>query len=290
MCDDASPCDLSALPRTDKMDDFDRWSVELAETKNSHYRYQIVCSKWGAGRVLGQGYRYGEARALSNLLMEACAQARPSEDTWTRPIFRPELMRPLIRSRQNVGDLAFVPHEANHAYRDDGSLASYTLRDILVTIEAVSGAGTIQRVRTHSGLVLDDPKVKQSFACDDIHMDRFTEHVMHELAGCSTVETYDYLTSFNRLTEAIYRFARNGIERTPFNTALAATCMREVGLPKGHDRPNISTKLLEQQVSTILTPGYGYSHIPAAGLTPSAFLPQPHRAASPKGRHTPSLV
>jgi hypothetical protein len=35
MCDDASPCDLSALPRTDKMDDFDRWSVELAETKNS---------------------------------------------------------------------------------------------------------------------------------------------------------------------------------------------------------------------------------------------------------------
>ena len=36
--------------------------------------------------------------------------------------------------------------------------------------------------------------------------------------------------------------------------------------------------------------GYGYSRIPADGLTPSAFLPQPHRADSPEGRCAPSPV
>ena len=36
--------------------------------------------------------------------------------------------------------------------------------------------------------------------------------------------------------------------------------------------------------------GYGYSRIPAVGVMPSAFLPQPHRAASPAGRYAPSPV
>lgn len=255
MCDETSPCDLRTVSRADKSDDFERWSIADSEARNPHYRYRIVCSKWGLLRILGQGYRYGEGRALAKLLMDFCAQARPREDTWTRPIFRLERISPLIRQRQDVGDLAFVQHESYHKYRvADGSLESYTSRELLVTIEAVSSTGKVQRVRALSGLVLDDPTVKKCFASDDIHMDSFTQHVLHELASRSPVAAYDYLTSSGRLTEAIYRFARNEIERTPFNSELAAECMRDVGLPKGHGRPNISANLLEQQVSSILTP------------------------------------
>lgn len=81
MCDDASPCDLKAIPLADRTDDFDRWSIEQAERLHPHYRYKIVCSKWGFQRVLGQGYRYGVARALSGVLMDMCSHARRGQLT-----------------------------------------------------------------------------------------------------------------------------------------------------------------------------------------------------------------
>lgn len=256
MCDETSPCDLRAVSRADKSDDFERWSIADAEARNPHYRYRIVCSKWGLLQILGQGYRYGEARALAKVLMEFCAEARPREDSWTRPIFRLERISPLIRQRQEVGDLAFVEHENYHRFRADGSLESYTLRKLLVTIEAVSDSGEVQRVRSLSGLVLENPTVKMSFASDDIDIERFTEHLSSKLADCSPLEAYEYLTSPSVLVEKMELFARNEIKRTPFDTRLAATCMRHVGLPEGHKPPNISVDLLDRQIAAILTPSF----------------------------------
>lgn len=251
MCDDASPCNINALPRPDRADEFERWSVEQAEGQHPHYRYQLVCSKWGFRRVLGQGYRYGEARALTSILKDVCSKARPSEDAWTLPHFGPELMQPQIRWRQEVGDLAFVYHESNHAYHGDGS-CSFTSREMLVMIEETTASGNVRRARSISGLLFDDPAIKKCYACDDVHTDLFTQHIRDELAGRSPVEAYDYLTASRRLVETIYRFARNEIERTPFNSALAATCIRHVGLPKGQECPTVSANQLHQQISAIL--------------------------------------
>lgn len=252
MCDDASPCDLKAIPRADRTDDFDRWSIAQAERQHPHYRYQVVCSNWGLKRVLGQGYRYGEARALSGVLMDMCAHARPMEDSWTRPIFRLELMRPLIRARQHVGDLAFVRHESNHRYREDGTLSTFTSRELLVTIEEILASGGVHRARSMSGLVVENPTVTKSFASDDVDMPVFTKHVTEMLDGCSEREAYDYLTSAARLTEAIFLYARHVIPRTAFDCDQAVECIRTIGLPRGHACPTIEKDRLEQQVTSIL--------------------------------------
>lgn len=219
MCDDVSPCDLNAIPRPQKSDDFDRWSIEQAELQNPHFRYQIVCSKWGFLRVLGEGYRYGEARALARILMDACAAARPREDTWTRPIFLLERMYPLIRERCEVGDLAFVPHEANHRYSADG-ICTYTARQLLVTIESVAESGRVLRASSLSGLVFENPVITKSFAHVDIDIAGFGAHIRNEMVGRSAREVYDYLTSRTRLVETLYRFAMNEVERTPVNCEL----------------------------------------------------------------------
>ncbi len=252
MCDDASPCDLKAIPRADRTDDFDRWSIEQAERLHPHYRYKIVCSKWGFQRVLGQGYRYGVARALSGVLMDMCAHARPMEDSWTRPIFRLELMRSLIRARQHVGDLAFVRHESNLRFREDGSLATFTSRELLVTIEEILPSGGVHRARSMSGLVVENPTVTKSFASDDVDMPVFTKHVTEMLDGCSEREAYDYLTSADHLTEAIFLYARHVIPRTAFDCDQAVECIRTIGLPRGHACPTIEKDRLEQQVTSIL--------------------------------------
>lgn len=252
MCDDASPCDLSAQQKPDRCDDFERWSIQQAEAQNPHYRYQIVCSKWGFERVLGQGYRYGEARALAGVLMDACAHARPMEDSWTRPIFRLELMRPLIRARQHVGDLAFVRHESNHRYREDGTLSTFTSRELLVTIEEILPSGGVHRARSMSGILVENPTVIRSFIREDVDMERFTKHVDDTIAGCSEREAYDYLTCSARLTEIIFRYARNEIRRSTFDSEMAVECMRTIGLPRGHACPTIEKDCLEQQVTSIL--------------------------------------
>lgn len=253
MCDDISPCDLRTVSRTDRSDSFERWSVAQSEARHPHYWYRIVCSKHGFVRNLGQGYRYGEARELAKLLTNTCSQARPREDSWTLALFLPERISPLIRDRQDVGDLAFVVHENNHTNRADGTLACYTSRQLLVTIEAVSGFGKIERVRSLSGLVLDNPTVIRCFAKDDLKMQQFNQHVYGKLADCTPHQAYDYLTSPSVLEETMELFAVNEIVRTPFNTKLAAVCMRKVGLPEGHRPPEIAVGHLEQQVTSILS-------------------------------------
>ncbi len=252
MCDDTSPCDLSAQQKPDRSDDFERWSIQYAEARNPHFRYQIVCSKWGFKRVLGQGYRYGEARALASCLMTTCAAARPREDSWTRPIFRLELMRPLIRARQHVGDLAFVRHESNHRYREDGTLSTFTSRELLVTIEETLPSGGVHRARSMSGILVENPTVIRSFVREDIDMERFTKHVDDTIAGRSEREAYDHLTSSSRLTETIFLYARNEIPRTAFDCDQAVECMRTIGLPRGHGRPTIEKDRLEQHIASIL--------------------------------------
>ncbi len=252
MCDDVSPCDLNAIPRPQKSDDFDRWSIEQAELQNPHFRYQIVCSKWGFLRVLGKGYRYGEARALARILMDACAAARPREDTWTRPIFLLERMYPLIRERCEVGDLAFVPHEANHRYSADG-ICTYTARQLLVTIESVAESGRVLRASSLSGLVFENPVITKSFAHVDIDIAGFGAHIRNEMAGRSAREVYDYLTSRTRLIETLYRFAMNEVKRTPINCELAVACMRSIGLPEGHQQPTIPEARIKQQVAAVLS-------------------------------------
>lgn len=254
MCDDTSPCDLRTISRSERSDEYERWSVTESEKQYPNFRYQMVCSKYDFKRILGQGYRYGEARALAKLLSNTCSKARPREDSWTLPLFMLERITPLIRERTEVGDLAFVKHEHFHKHRADGTLASYTERKLLVTIEAVSSDGKVQRVRSFSGLVLVDPVVTKTFASDDISIAQFIQHVQSRLADCSPFEAYSYLTSTSVLEDEMERFALNEIQRTPFDSQLAVACMRKVTLPKGHEEPQIAIDLLERQVANILKP------------------------------------
>lgn len=173
------------------------------------------------------------------------------EDSWTRPIFRLELMRPLIRARQHVGDLAFVRHESNHSFREDGSLATFTSRELLVTIEEILPSGAVRRARSMSGLVVENPTVTLSFASDDVDMPACTKHVTETIDDSSEREAYDYLTSTARLTETIFLYARNEIPRTAFDCDQAVECIRTIGLPRGHARPTIEKDRLEQQVASI---------------------------------------
>ena len=54
MHNDPSPCDLSAVRGAEK-DNLDDWSISLSESLHPHYRYRVVCSKWGKLWVIGSG-------------------------------------------------------------------------------------------------------------------------------------------------------------------------------------------------------------------------------------------
>ena len=161
-------------------------------------------------------------------------------------------MRPLIRARQHVGDLAFVRHESNHRYREDGTLSTFTSRELLVTIEEILPSGGVHRARSMSGILVENPTVIRSFVREDVDMERFTKHVDDTIAGRPEREAYDYLTSSTRLTELIFLYARNEILRTALDCDQAVECIRTIGLPRGHACPTIEKDRLEQHIASIL--------------------------------------
>ena len=252
MHNDPSPCDLSAVRGAEK-DNLDDWSISLSESLHPHYRYRVVCSKWGKLWVIGSGFGLREARALAVIFSEACAQARPREDSWTRPILRFERVSPPIRERAEVGDLAFAKHVANHLYRPDGSLSSYTERQMIGFIDELDAKNRVTRLRGLSGMVIHDPEVSRSYSRDDIRIDELTAHVQEELDGRSERERYDYLTSEHRLKETIIRFARPEVADVPIDVELAAQCIRTVSLPIGHPTPVVDTAQLRRQVDAVTT-------------------------------------
>ena len=252
MCDDTSPCDLSAVLGT-KKDNLDDWSISLSESMHPHYRYRVVCSKWGKLWVIGSGFGLREAHALAAIFSEACAQARPREDSWTRPILRFERVSPPIRERAEVGDLAFAKHVTNHVYRPDGSLSSYTERQMIGFIDELDTKNRVTRLRGFSGTVIHDPEVSRSYSRDDVRVEEFIAHVQEELDGRSERERYDYLTSKHCLEETILRFACTEVAHVPIDLELAVQCIRTVSLPIGHQTPVVDTAQLRRQVDAVTT-------------------------------------
>ena len=260
--DSYSPCDLKALPRSSSTaEDLEEWSISQHEQWTPHYRYRFVCCKWDYKAVLCEGYTWRQVRALERLFTDACQKARPTESSWTRPLFLAERITPPIRSRRTIGDIAFVQHDTNHKDYPDGS-SSWTSRRVVGVVEAVSDKGVVTRVRGFDGTLYENPTVKRSYCRDDILFEDFTAHLqaeMQKLADAARI--YDFLSSDRRITEALYRYARAEVQQTAVDVDLAVRCIRTIELPGNRPCPDIEPSVLRHQVDAVLA---GTGQRPAA--------------------------
>ena len=253
MKENLGTCDLRAIAVSrNQSDRMDEESIRESERLHPHYRYEIVCSKWNVQFVLGRGYRYGEARRLAQILTQVCDEARPREDSWTKPHFRMQRIVPAIRQRGIPGDVAFIEHDANFIYNRDGSLSSFTRRDLIGLVEACDDNGTVSRFRALNDEVSEFPKVVRSYSRDDIHIESFIAEITRDLASKDRLETYNYLTSVgHNLWEQMLRHAREEIERTPLDVEKAAHYIRTWHLPTGHERPRVDIDSLWARIDPV---------------------------------------
>ena len=244
--DTSSCCDLRAI--TDVDGAIDQWSIEQHEARHPHYRYEIVCVKLGFTSSLGQGFSYREARYIVSTLNRACQTARPKEDTWTRPLFLLQRITPTIGQGGSIGDVVFVQHESNFRYQANGSVSTFTRRDLLGLIASVSPSGQVHRVQPIEGEVMEEPKVACTYAAADVLMDAFLADIQTFLADRSPSQRYDFLTSRARIEELMVRHARRSVTPKPIDVGLAAHLIQTLELPLGHAIPTMDIAELQRQV------------------------------------------
>lgn len=244
--DSSSCCDLRACRDDDG--DMDQWSIGQHEARHPHYRYEIVCAKLGFASSLGQGFSYREARYIARVLNRACQNARPNEDTWTRPLFLLQRITPTIGRGGSVGDIVFVRHESHFRYHSDRSVSTFTQRDLVGLIASVSPSGQVHRVQPLEGEVIEKPKVACTYAAADVLMDAFLADIQTFLADRSPTQRYDFLTSRARIEELMVRHARRSVTPKPIDVGLAAHLIQTLELPLGHAIPTIDIAELKREV------------------------------------------
>lgn len=215
-------------------------------------RYALWGRKWGDGECLGSGYSFAQAKAISQVLWKACAEARPFEDAWTKPHFAYEVAQAAIRSRTAVGDL--VIYQLDHDFRDLPHGAQVFTRSHLPGIvEAVSAKGRVERVRNLHGESVVAPKIMQSFARDDIELELFIAALLERERQLEALSPgYRFLAKQNCVLMILEQYALNIPQPTEFNFEQAFRIASTLGQPQGHEPGKINEGAVRKQIEAIL--------------------------------------
>lgn len=225
------------------------------------YRYAIRGGKYSEVLPVGRGYPWSVAEALRTHLDAACSESRPSEDTWTKPLFSIHGIGPAFApvAEARIGDVATWKTSVKHETSSEGcgySVERYVAGEVI----GLPGPGAALRIRTMEGDAIDAPP--KTHILPIAQFDR--QAVWEELARRHQRYTreglwgapWGFFDNPQDLASALTRHLVHPEAEQP-SAERAATIIETISLLEGHRPAPVDRLRLQRELDMIAAPCMG---------------------------------